>query len=71
MENPSTDFCGYSVPHPYVPKMNVRLQTKQSGETHPTALQVLDSGFDDIIKICDILDNKFEESLRKYNNKQL
>eukprot|EP01036_Dinobryon_divergens_P029961 gene29961-39137_t len=27
MKRPETDFCGYSVPHPYEPKMNVRLQT--------------------------------------------
>ena len=68
MENPHTDFCGYSVPHPYVPKMNVRLQTKLVKDVHPTALQVLDTGFNDIIKICDILDDKFEASLRKFNN---
>ncbi|CAN0209296.1 unnamed protein product, partial [Hapterophycus canaliculatus] len=27
MENKEVDFCGYSVPHPSEPKMNLRLQT--------------------------------------------
>lgn len=26
--SPEVDFCGYSVPHPSEPKMNVRIQTK-------------------------------------------
>ena len=27
INRPATELCGYSVPHPYEPKMNVRLQT--------------------------------------------
>ncbi|RYH12983.1 hypothetical protein EON65_36780 [archaeon] len=27
INRPETELCGYSVPHPYEPKMNVRLQT--------------------------------------------
>lgn len=27
MQNAEVDFCGYSVPHPSEPKMNLRLQT--------------------------------------------
>lgn len=27
MQNKEVDFCGYSVPHPSEPKMNLRLQT--------------------------------------------
>ena len=27
MQNDEVDFCGYSVPHPSEPKMNLRLQT--------------------------------------------
>lgn len=27
IQRPETEFCGYSVPHPYEPKMNIRLQT--------------------------------------------
>ena len=26
MQREEVDFCGYSVPHPYEPKMNLRLQ---------------------------------------------
>lgn len=32
MENKEVDFCGYSVPHPSEPKMNLRLQT--TGKLH-------------------------------------
>jgi hypothetical protein len=32
--SPEVDFCGYSVPHPSEPKMNVRIQTKD-GTVHP------------------------------------
>ncbi|CAN0181086.1 unnamed protein product, partial [Discosporangium mesarthrocarpum] len=28
MQQKEVDFCGYSVPHPSEPKMNLRLQTK-------------------------------------------
>ncbi|CAM9115123.1 unnamed protein product, partial [Heterosigma akashiwo] len=43
MQRKETDFCGYSVPHPTEPKMNVRLQTH--GED---ALTVLRAGLADL-----------------------
>ncbi len=56
-----TDFCGYSVPHPYEPKMHVRLQT--SGVP---SLQVLKSGLKDLEETANILDDNFIEALGKY-----
>ncbi len=78
MENPNTDFCGYSVPHPYVPKMNVRLQTKSTistanqnqnqNQTSISALTVLKSSFHEMNELCDVLTNTFDQSLEKFNN---
>ena len=73
MESPETDFCGYSVPHPYVPKMNVRLQTRVAtaagGELAPNSLSVLKSGLQDMIDMCDVLDSTFDASLARFASK--
>lgn len=36
MQNKEVDFCGYSVPHPSEPKMNLRLQTTGKGDVAST-----------------------------------
>ena len=51
MRHPDTDFCGYSVPHPSEPLMNVRLQTR--GDV--PAKTVLDEGLRQLGAICDSL----------------
>lgn len=56
-----TDFCGYSVPHPYEPKMNVRLQTKDV-----PAVQVLKAGLRDLEEASDILDAEFSRAIDDY-----
>ena len=61
MQLPETDFCGYSVPHPYDPKMNVRLQTKNL----PTS-KVLMKGFIAMEKLCDDLTVNFEAAVSAY-----
>ena len=44
-----TDFCGYSVPHPYEPKMNIRLQTYEHQQI--SSIDVLKQGnYDNIMK---------------------
>mmetsp|Transcript_25017 Transcript_25017/g.75103 ORF Transcript_25017/g.75103 Transcript_25017/m.75103 type:complete len:131 (-) Transcript_25017:19-411(-) len=50
MRHPDTDFCGYSVPHPSEPYMNVRLQTRGR-----PAVEVLDAGLGQLGSICDAL----------------
>jgi len=64
MQNDSTEFCGYSVPHPYEPKLNLRLQTVTK-----TANTVLLEGLKDMITACDILEDSFETALNDFNQK--
>jgi DNA-directed RNA polymerases I and III subunit RPAC2 len=66
MENADTDFCGYSVPHPYVPKMNVRLQTRNQGSTPLNSLTLLKTGLSDMATVCDTLDAVFVNSLAEF-----
>lgn len=61
MQLPETDFCGYSVPHPYEPKMNLRLQT-----TRLPTIKVLHKGFTGIELLCDKLSEVFDEELAAY-----
>jgi DNA-directed RNA polymerases I and III subunit RPAC2 len=62
MQNPQTDFCGYSVPHPYEPKMNMRVQTYEG----TTSDEVLMQGFTQLASGCDIIDDKFTAALKKF-----
>jgi DNA-directed RNA polymerase I and III subunit RPAC2 len=64
VQRPDTEFCGYSVPHPYEPKMHVRLQT-----TGVTSLQVLKAGLKDLEETANVLDDNFIEALNKYQKK--
>ena len=56
-----TDFVGYSVPHPYEPKMNIRLQTRNE-----KAIGVLKNGLRDLEEATNILDDSFINAMRKY-----
>jgi DNA-directed RNA polymerases I and III subunit RPAC2 len=60
-QNPDTDFVGYSVPHPYDPKMNLRLQTKNE-----PALKVLKKGFKDLEEVSNLLDEKFIDAVNEF-----
>lgn len=51
MKDSRTDFCGYSVPHPSEPVVNVRLQTKDG----TPAARVMDDGLGNLAQICDTL----------------
>jgi DNA-directed RNA polymerase I and III subunit RPAC2 len=62
MKDTETLFCGYSVPHPSEDIMNVRLQT----HTNKTDI-VLNNAFDNIIKINNILKNKFKSANDNFN----
>jgi DNA-directed RNA polymerase I and III subunit RPAC2 len=59
--SPNTEFCGYSVPHPSEDIMNIRLQ---SFEIHTD--KVLNKGLLRISKMCDIMTDKFKNSLNEY-----
>lgn len=62
MQRVETEFCGYSVPHPYEPKLNLRLQTKAE-----PAVEVLASGLNDMISVCDMLEQAFNGALEDYS----
>ena len=62
MQRTETDFCGYSVPHPYEPKMNIRLQTA-NGEP---AIEVLKNGLKDLEEAANILDDAFVAALKRH-----
>ena len=64
MRQPETDFCGYSVPHPYEPKMNLRVQTHGK-----PAADVMMKALHDLERACDILDNEFDRAVDAFSQK--
>ncbi len=66
MQREETDFCGYSVPHPYEPKMNIRLQTTNG---YPS-VEVLKSGLSDLEQAANIIDETFTEALARFRAQQ-
>ncbi|KAI9721366.1 MAG: RNA polymerase subunit AC19 [Chrysothrix sp. TS-e1954] len=67
MKNPEVEFCGYSIPHPAEPKMNMRIQLYDEG--HITIYDVLEKGLQDLQDACDVITEKFEKA-RKEHPKQ-
>ncbi|CAP86508.1 hypothetical protein N7519_008478 [Penicillium mononematosum] len=63
MKNPAVEFCGYTIPHPSDPKMNVRIQTNDT----TTALEALEKGFDDLMDLCDVVTEKFTAARDQFN----
>ncbi|EEB05706.1 DNA-directed RNA polymerase I and III subunit Rpc19 [Schizosaccharomyces japonicus yFS275] len=59
MKNPDVEFCGYSIPHPSEAKMNLRIQTKST----TTAIDALKKGLDDLMDLCDVVTESFNEQL--------
>ena len=55
MQREEVEFCGYSVPHPYEPKMNLRLQVKEGY----TAKEILALGLKDLEEIAQDMEDKF------------
>jgi DNA-directed RNA polymerase I and III subunit RPAC2 len=64
-QNNETDFVGYSVPHPYDPKMNLRLQTKND-----SSLTVLKKGLKDLEEATNVLDDIFITAMNDYINQR-
>ena len=68
IKNNQVEFCAYSVPHPSEPVMNVRLQvSKQAGDTK----KVLRHGLKRISKMSDVLMEKFEKALERYEGSKM
>eukprot|EP00347_Sterkiella_histriomuscorum_P008575 403344569 len=66
IKNNQVEFCAYSVPHPSEPIMNVRLQVApKCGDTK----KVLKHGLKRISKMSDVLGEKFQNALDKFQNR--
>lgn len=65
MQRTETEFCGYSVPHPYEPKMNIKLQANAP----TTSLDVMKNALKDLEDACTILDSKFDAALKEFELK--
>ena len=59
--SPEVEFCGFSIPHPSEPKMNIRIQTyeREDGKKGMTAFEALEKGFDDLADLCDVVSERF------------
>lgn len=64
MKNPDVEFCGYSIPHPSEELMNVRVQTYEG----TTAVEALEKGFTDLMDLCDVISEKFQEERLNFIN---
>ena len=64
IQKSDTEFCGYSVPHPYEPKMNVRLQTVVDSP----AIEVLMNGLKDLEETADELEKAYVDALASYKS---
>ncbi|KAI9671237.1 MAG: RNA polymerase subunit AC19 [Trizodia sp. TS-e1964] len=60
--SPGVEFCGYSIPHPSEPKMNIRIQTYDG----TTAMDALAKGLDDLMDLCDVVLDKFIVAKSEY-----
>ena len=65
MNRKETTFCGYSVPHPYEPKMNIRLQVENGSK----AIDVLKAGLSELEETANLLDDAFVSALNQFDQK--
>jgi DNA-directed RNA polymerase I and III subunit RPAC2 len=56
-----TDFCGYSVPHPYEPKLNIRIQSHDI-----PAIEVLRNSLKCMEEMSILMEQSFENALDRY-----
>lgn len=65
MQREEVDFCGYSVPHPYEPKMNLRLQVKEGYNVK----EVLKSGLLDLQTLAEQIQADFDNAWGEFERK--
>ncbi|KAI8888483.1 hypothetical protein K501DRAFT_282784 [Backusella circina FSU 941] len=63
MFSPDVDFCGYSIPHPSVAKMNVRIQTTEK----TNAIEALKTGLSNLHELVSHVRDAYAEDLEKAN----
>lgn len=59
MRDPSTTFCGYTVPHPSENKLHIRVQTKAK-----SAEDTLLKGATDLSSMCDTILSRFDGAVQ-------
>ncbi|KAG9196378.1 hypothetical protein G6011_01499 [Alternaria panax] len=64
-KNPDVEFCGYSIPHPSEAKMNLRIQTYDGVSVYT----VLEKGLEDLMNMCDVVEQKFTIARDDFVNK--
>ncbi|KAL1793316.1 hypothetical protein ACET3X_008298 [Alternaria dauci] len=64
-KNPDVEFCGYSIPHPSEAKMNLRIQTYDGVSVYT----VLEKGLEDLMNLCDVVEQKFTIARDDFVNK--
>ncbi|KAF9078685.1 DNA-directed RNA polymerase [Rhodocollybia butyracea] len=60
MKNPKVEFCGYSVPHPSEPNIQIRIQMYDN----LSSLQALLKALDDLENLCNAIGEAYSESLQ-------
>lgn len=60
--SPNVQFCGYTVPHPAENQMHLRIQMFKG-----QAIDALKKGLEDLIQVCDITLEKFDEAVVSFN----
>ena len=61
MQNPNTEFCGYTVPHPSEPILHMRLQTKESTTSDETMV----AGAKTLKSMCDHILTEYNAALER------
>ncbi|RFU35906.1 hypothetical protein B7463_g446, partial [Scytalidium lignicola] len=64
--SPDVEFCGYSIPHPSEPLMNIRIQTYEG-----TVIDALEKGFNDLMDLCDVVADKFSAAREEFTAIQM
>ncbi|CAK3838473.1 DNA-directed RNA polymerases I and III subunit RPAC2 [Lecanosticta acicola] len=62
-KNPDVEFCGYSIPHPSEPFMNLRIQTWDD----VNVFDVLRKALDDLTDLCEAVEEKFVAARDQFN----
>ncbi|KAK4621420.1 DNA-directed RNA polymerases I and III subunit RPAC2 [Fulvia fulva] len=62
-KDPDVEFCGYSIPHPSEPFMNIRIQTWDGVHTDI----VLRRALENLAHLCDAVEEKFVASRDQFN----
>ncbi|EME43533.1 hypothetical protein DOTSEDRAFT_63729 [Dothistroma septosporum NZE10] len=62
-KDPDVEFCGYSIPHPSEPFMNIRIQTWDGVHVNV----VLRRALENLADLCDAVEEKFVASRDQFN----